>query len=225
MKILIVEDDKDLGESLLAYLRQDGYTCERAENFMIADDKLSLGLYDVVLIDITIPGGSGLDLIHTIKSHRPETGILIISAKNSLDDKLKGLDLGGDDYLTKPFHLAELNARIKALIRRRSFDGKNEIEYHEIKIDPALAAVTVNRRTVELTKKEFDLLLFFINNKNRVLTKEAIAMHLWGDSTDGDFSYDFIYTHIKNLRKKLADKGCTDYLKSIYGMGYKFSDK
>lgn len=225
MKVLVVEDDKALGDSITSYLQQDGYHCERAENFLLADDKLSLALYDVVLIDITLPGGSGLDLIRTIRAHRPETGILIISAKNSLDDKLKGLDLGGDDYLTKPFHLAELNARIKALIRRRSFDGKNEIEFQEITINPSLASVTVSGRAVELTKKEFDLLLFFVNNKNRVLTKEAIATHLWGDNTDGDFSYDFIYTHIKNLRKKLADKGSADYLKSIYGMGYKFSDK
>lgn len=225
MKILLIEDDVALGDSIFTYLVQDGFDCERAGTFMAADDKLLFGFYDVVLVDITLPGGNGLDLIRTLKNHRPETGVLIISAKNSLDDKLTGLGIGADDYLTKPFHLAELNARIKAIIRRRAFEGKAEIEFNEIAINPTNVTVTVNKSLVDLTKKEFELLLFFVSNKNRVLTKEAIATHLWGDNADAGFSYDFIYTHIKNLRRKLTDHGAADYLKSIYGMGYKFSDK
>jgi len=224
MKILLIEDDISLGDSISAYLRQDGFDCEHASTFMSADDKLLFNFYDVVLVDITLPGGNGLDLIRTLKQRRPETGVLIISAKNSLDDKLMGLDIGADDYLTKPFHLAELNARIKAIIRRRAFEGKAEIEFNEIAINPMNVTVTVNKSLVDLTKKEFELLLFFVSNKNRVLTKESIATHLWGDNADSGFSYDFIYTHIKNLRRKLTEHGCADYIKSIYGMGYKFSE-
>ena len=225
MKILLIEDDIALGDSISAYLTQGGVDCERATTFIAADDKLLFGLYDLVLVDITLPGGNGLDLIRVIKKKRPETGILIISAKNSLDDKLTGLDIGADDYLTKPFHLAEMNARIKAIIRRRTFEGKSNIEFNEISINPTDITVSVNNTLIDLTKKEYELLLFFISNKNRVLTKEAIATHLWGDNAISSASYDFIYTHIKNLRKKLTEKGCDDYIRSVYCMGYKFSER
>ena len=225
MKIFLVEDDKALSDSVFSYLTQDGFTCERAATFLTATDHLLFHFYDVVLIDITLPGGNGLDLIRMLKEQRPETGVIVISARNSLDDKLKGLDLGADDYLSKPFHLAELNARIKAVIRRRSFEGRAAIEFNEIAIQPTDMTVTVHGTHIELTRKEFDLLLFLISNKNRILTKDAIATHLWGDNIDETASYDFIYTHIKNLRKKLSEKGCEDYLKSVYGSGYKFSDR
>jgi DNA-binding response OmpR family regulator len=225
MKVFLVEDDTALSDAVCSYLRQDGYSCECAATFMSATDHLLFHFYDVVLIDITLPGGNGLDLIKTLKEQRPETGVIILSARNSLDDKLRGLDLGGDDYLTKPFHLAELNARIKALIRRRTFEGKAAIEFHEIAVQPTDMTVTVHGSPMELTKKEFDLLLFFISNKNRVLTKDAIATHLWGEQVDEASSYHFIYTHIKNLRKKLSEKGSGDYLRSMYGSGYKFSDR
>ena len=148
--------------------------------------------------------------------------MIIISAKNSLDDKIAGLDLGADDYLSKPFHLAELNSRIKSVLRRRNFEGSKEIIFEEIKVEPENQAVYVKGNPLVLTKKEYDLLLFFLANKKRVLTKETIAEHLWGDDMDMADSYDFIYTHIKNLRKKLIDKGCEDHIQTVYGMGYKF---
>ena len=157
-----------------------------------------------------------------MKRTNPETGIIIISAKNSLDDKVSGLDLGADDYLTKPFHLAELNSRIKSLLRRRKFNGNKEIIAGDIKIVPDKFSVFVNDKSISLTKKEYDLLLFFISNKNRVLTKEAIAGHLWGDHIDSAESFDFVYTHLKNLRRKIVDKGGEDHIRTIYGIGYKF---
>jgi DNA-binding response OmpR family regulator len=177
------------------------------------------------LIDITLPGGSGLDIVKELKKSNPKTGIIIISAKNSLDDKIAGLDLGADDYITKPFHLAELNSRINSVLRRRNFEGSNEIVFEKLKLAPEKQEVFANNKPVSLTKKEFDLLLFFISNKNRVVTKESIAEHLWGDEMDMADSFDFIYSHIKNLRKKIMDAGADDYIKSIYGIGYKFSDQ
>jgi len=225
VKILLVEDDSSLTESILAYLKQDGYICEHANNFLSAVDKVMLHTYDLAILDITIPGGNGLDIIHELKKKRAATGIIILSAKNSLDDKITGLDLGADDYLTKPFQLSELNARIKAVIRRRNFEGKKEIQFNEISIVPDSATALVKGLDVELTRKEFQLLLYFISNKNRVLTKEAIVSHLWGDNAEDATSFDYIYTHIKNLRKKLIEKGSADYVQSIYGLGYKFSEK
>jgi DNA-binding response OmpR family regulator len=157
-----------------------------------------------------------------LKSKRTQAGILIVSARNSLDDKLNGLDLGADDYITKPFHLAELNARIKSIIRRRNFEGNDEIIWHDVLIDTQTLEVKINGQVVILTRKEYELLLYFINNKGRVITKEAIAEHLWGDNMDMADSFDFIYTHIKNLRKKMMEKGSENYIKTVYGLGYKF---
>ncbi|MBC8173529.1 MAG: response regulator transcription factor [Chitinophagales bacterium] len=225
MKILLVEDEVALADSVILFLKKEGYVCEWVQNFRAGDDKVVMYEYDCALIDITLPGGSGLDIVKALKQHNPKTGIIIISAKNSLDDKITGLDLGADDYLTKPFHLTELNARIKSVIRRRNFEGNKEIIFAEIKIIPDSNTVTVHAEQVTLTKKEYDLLLFFIANKNRVLTKESIAEHVWGDNTDMADSFDFIYSHIKNLRKKLLDKGCEDYIHTIYGMGYKFAER
>ena len=180
--------------------------------------------YDVVILDINLPDGNGLDLLKFIKEKSPETGVLIVSAKDSLDDRLKGLDLGADDYITKPFHLAELNSRVNSLLRRRKFEGSNEIVYKEIEIDPVAKRAIVNEQTLDLTKKEYFLLLYFITNKDRVLTKEAIAEHLWGDNIDMVDNFDFIYTHMRNLRKKLKKSGANDYLQTIYGLGYKFGE-
>lgn len=225
MKILLAEDDADLSDSILTYLKHDGYVCDSAGDFLPAIDKVMLYTYDLAIVDITLPNGNGLNIVRELKKQSPETGIIILSAKNSLDDKITGLDLGADDYLTKPFQLSELNARIKAIIRRRKFEGKKEILFNEICIIPDSAITRVNGAEVELTKKEFQLLLYFISNKNRVFTKQAIAAHLWGDSAEDFASFDSVYTHIKNLRKKLLEKGSPDYLQSVYGLGYKFSDK
>jgi DNA-binding response OmpR family regulator len=225
MKLLIVEDERALLESISGYLRNQGFVCEEAMTCFAAEDKLVAFDYDIVLLDITLPDGSGLELLHQLKKEHPETGILIVSAKDSLDDKLKGLELGADDYITKPFHLAELNARVNAVIRRRSFRGQPKITFREIAIDPAAKQVTVHGKLVDLTRKEYDLLLYFITNKNRVLTKEAIAEHLWGDNIDMVESFDFIYTHIKNLRKKIQAEGGSDYVRTVYGVGYRFTDQ
>lgn len=205
------------------YLESEGYLCETANDYQKASEKVNMYQYDCVVVDITLPKGNGLQIIKELKEKKSEAGIIIVSAKNSLDDKLKGLELGSDDYLTKPFHLSELNARIKAIIRRKNFEGANELSLNEITIDLASRTVFIKKNQLTLTTKEYELLLFFISNKNKVITKNAIAEHLWGDDMDQSDSFDFIYTHIKNLRKKLIEKGCQDYIKTIYGIGYNFS--
>ena len=223
MKILLVEDEVALGESVIILLKKEGHVCEWVKNFSAGDEKVEIYQYDCALIDITLPDGSGLDIVKALKKNNPKTGIIIISAKNSLDDKISGLDLGADDYITKPFHLAELNSRLNSVLRRRNFEGSNEIVFEKLKLAHDKQEVFANNKLVNLTKKEFDLLLFFISNKNLVVTKESIAEHLWGDEMDMADSFDFIYSHIKNLRKKIMDTGGDDYIKSVYGIGYKFS--
>jgi DNA-binding response OmpR family regulator len=223
MKLLIVEDEKELASSIDAYINNEGYTCDIANNFNKSIKLLNINEYDCALVDIMLPDGSGLDVIIQLKKVQPKCGIIVISAKNSLDDKITGLNLGADDYITKPFHLSELNARIKSVIRRRNFDGKNQIVINELKIDVDKREVAVFNKKVDLTRKEFDILLFFISNKKRVITKEAITEHIWGDDSNTFDNLDFVYTHIKNLRKKLSEAGAKDYINSVYGVGYKFS--
>lgn len=225
MKLLIIEDEFVLQEEIKKFLTKENYLCEVAGDFNEALEKISIYNYDVVLVDITLPGGNGLQLIQKLKKQHSNTGIIIISAKDSLDDKLNGLDLGADDYLTKPFHLSELNSRIKAVQRRRKFDGKASVLHNEIEIMPDEGSVKIRGNTIVLTKKEFEMLLFFVSNKNRLLTRESIAEHLWGDNIDLADNFDFIYTHINNLRKKITKSGGNDYLKTVYGMGYKFTDQ
>jgi DNA-binding response OmpR family regulator len=222
MKILIIEDEPELRKSMKQYLHQEGYVIESASDYSKALEKIEVYDYDCILVDITLPQGNGLDIIKQLKQNHSKAGIIIISAKNSSDDKIMGLDLGADDYLAKPFNLAELNSRIKALIRRRNFDGNKLIEVNEITIIPEERTVKVHNESVNLTAKEYDLLLFFVSNKNRVVSKNAIAEHLWGDDSDQIDSHDFIYVHLRNLRKKLAEKGCVDYVQTIYGIGYNF---
>lgn len=221
MKILIVEDEKALSESIAEYLSKQEYHCDVAGNFHEAIDKIEYSDYDCILLDISLPGGDGLKILEQLKADKKTDGVLIISAKNSLDDKIKGLNLGADDYLSKPFHLSEMNARIAAIIRRKKFDGSSIIQFYNLSIDTQSKMVIVENNPVELTKKEYELLLYFVSNKKRLISKEAIAEHLWGNDMGGNF--DFIYTHIKNLRKKLMDAGDADYIKSVYGMGYKFT--
>ncbi|NER02410.1 MAG: response regulator transcription factor [Okeania sp. SIO3C4] len=222
MKVLVVEDEKSLQESILEFLTKEGYVHEAVSDFTSALDKVSIYDYDIVLLDIGLPDGNGLDLIPKIKSGSKTTGIIIISAKNAVDDRVAGLEMGADDYLTKPFHLSELNARLKSLNRRLNFNGDNSIIFNEIKILPDELKVFVHDKELNLTKKEYDILLYFLANKNRVLTKVSLSEHIWGDYMDSADSYDFIYTHIKNLRKKLLKADCQDYVKNVYGIGYKF---
>jgi len=222
MKVLIIEDEKALSDSIVEYLKVEGYRCEVAHDYQTAVEKINLYKYDCALVDINLPDGSGLDVIRELKSLKVSCGIIIISARNSIDDRIDGLEIGADDYLTKPFNLSELNARIKSVIRRINFSGSNIIEFNELKIDTASLEVWVSGQLLELTKKELDLLLYFLSNKNRVLTKESLGEHVWGDYADTLDSFDFIYTHIKNLRKKLLKKGSADYIQNVYGVGYKF---
>ncbi|MFN8357718.1 MAG: response regulator transcription factor [Spirosomataceae bacterium] len=224
MKLLLIEDEKALAESVQHYFQHESFVCEWVSNYEAALEKISLYQYDCVLVDLMLPDGNGLDVVRYLKKHHPETGIIIASAKDSLDDKIAGLTMGSDDYLTKPFHLSELNARVQSIIRRRHFQGNADIRFGKITIQPQERFVTVEGQEIILTRKEYDLLIYLISNKNRVLTKESIAEHLWGDDADLMDNFDFIYTHIKNLRKKLLDKGCPDYLRSVYGVGYKFSE-
>lgn len=222
MKILLVEDEEELAQSIAEYLVNEGYMCDIAGDYLAGDEKAQLNNYDCVLLDITLPGGSGMDILKSLKKNKPEASVIIISAKNSLDDKITGLEIGADDYITKPFHLTELNARIKSLIRRKNFAGSNEIAFEKLVVNHAEKTVKVDGKDVALTKKEYELLLFFMSNINRVVTKEAIAEHLWGEEMLDSGSFDFIYSHIKNLRKKLVEKGAEDYIQAMYGMGYKF---
>ena len=224
MKILIIEDEKALCETVAIYLKKVGYLVESALNYDKAEEKISFYVYDCVIVDLTLPDGNGLDIIKQLKKNDPQTGIIIITAKNSLDDKLTGLDIGADDYLTKPFDLSELNARIKSVLRRRNFSGQKEIIFNEIKVIPEMTQVFIFDKELILTRKEYDLLLFLISNKNRVISKDTIAEHLWGEDMEIADSLDFIYTHVKNLRKKILDKEGKDYIKTVYGIGYKFSD-
>ena len=222
MKILLVEDERKLAESIIQYLEQENYLCEAAFTYQGALEKIMLHHYDCIILDIMLPGGNGLHLLEKLKEQDKLEGVIIISARNSLDDKIKGLNLGADDYLTKPFHLPELRARVSAIIRRKSFEGKNVMTIHEMEIDLSGKTVKVNQKPVELTRKEYDLLLFLLSNKNRVVSKSAIAEHLSGDNAENFDNFDFIYAHMKNMKKKLQEAGCNDYLKTIYGLGYKF---
>lgn len=222
MKILVIEDELALCETIVSYLEEEGYRCEQAGTVELGSEKVNLYEYDCMLVDIGLPDGSGLSLIKELKKCHPETGIIIISAKNSLDDKISGLDLGADDYLTKPFHLPELNSRIKSLLRRRKFEGRQELVIDKITIQPENRQVFVGPEQLPLTRKEFDLLMFFVSNRGRVLTKESIAEHLWGDFADSADSFDFVYSHIKNLRRKLLERTGTDYFQNVYGTGYTF---
>ena len=222
MKILIIEDEKALSESIATYLKSEDYLCETAADFNTAINKTETFDYDCILLDITLPDGNGLEILNNLKANNKMDGVLIISAKNALDDRVAGLKSGADDYLAKPFHLSELSARIAAIIRRKNFEGSNIVKFNDINIDTLAKLVSINNKPFELTKKEYELLLYFVTNKRRVISKNAIAEHLWGDDMSG--SYDFIYTHIKNLRKKLTTTIGTDYIRSVYGMGYKFTD-
>lgn len=222
MKLLIVEDNYQLADDLSRFLTENGFVMEIANTLANAINKISVYDYELIILDLGLPDGSGLDLIQELKKQEKSPGILIVTAKNDVEDKVKGLELGADDYITKPFHKAELNARIRSIIRRKNFHGDNTVQINDIKINLDSREVFVKENLVELTRKEYDLLLYFMYNKGRVLTKENIAEHLWGDHIDQADNFDFIYNHIKNLRKKLQTLGAGNNIRSVYGMGYKF---
>jgi len=225
MKILLVEDHTDLAENITNYLAKERYECICASTKKQALTLLQKEDFDLILLDLTLPDGTGLDVLSNIKEQKPNTQVIIISAQNSLDYKLIGLNNGADDYITKPFPLPELHARIKAVTRRNQNNKESAVlEFNEITINLDSMQFFVNGKELILTKKEINLLVYFINNKNRVLSRQAIATHLWGDYTFNLDNVDFIYQHLKNLRKKIKDNGGNDYLKTIYGLGYKWSN-
>ncbi|MES2240209.1 MAG: response regulator transcription factor [Bacteroidota bacterium] len=225
MKILIIEDEQEIAQSIKDYLKTNGFHCETARNKTMALSKIDSYDYDCVLLDLMLPDGDGFDILKELKSKNKTEGIIIISAKETLDTRIEGFNLGADDFLTKPFHLSELLVRMQALIRRKNFQGNNNVVFNEINIDILSKTVTVNNEKLDLTKKEIDLMLFLIGNNNKVLSKGAIAEHLSGDMADMLDNHDFIYAHIKNLKKKLQAAGSGDYIKTIYGLGYKWENE
>jgi DNA-binding response OmpR family regulator len=221
MKILLIEDEEQLSKSILEYLKNEKYSCDLAENYGDAKEKLDLFEYDCILLDINLPDGNGLNLLNFLKEEKKSDGVIIISAKNSLDDKITGLHLGADDYLPKPFHLSELGARISSVIRRRQFKGNSMISVNDLEIDTVSKCISFKGKPIDFTRKEFDILLYLSVNKNRIISKNAIAEHIAEDNIDYFDNFDFLYAHIKNIKKKLAKIGAQDCIKSVYGMGYK----
>lgn len=223
MKLLIIEDEKMLSRSIAEYLGREDYLCEHAYTCNEALYKIAAYEYDCILLDLMLPDGSGLDILRNIKKESPQTGVIIVSAKDSLDDKIEGLKIGADDYLPKPFHLPELSMRIFALMRRKKFTSDNTLNAGQLTIDLPEHKVTVGNNYIALTKSEYDLLLFLIQNRNRVVSKSAIAEHLSGDMADMLDDFNFIYAHIKNLKSKLAAAGISNSIKTLYGTGYKWN--
>lgn len=223
MKILVIEDEQGLREVMRESLEKEKYIVETADDFISGIEKIGTYDYDCVLIDIMLPNGSGLDLVRELKALRKKEAVIIISAKDAVDDKVAGLDLGADDYLAKPFHLAELHARIKSAVRRKSHDGETFITFNNIRLQPEQRSVTVNDLPLALNRKEYDLLYYFMINPNRLINKTALAESVWGDNIDQADSLDFVYSQIKNLRKKLKESAAEADLQAVYGMGYKMT--
>ncbi|HRG40100.1 MAG TPA: response regulator transcription factor [Saprospiraceae bacterium] len=225
MKLLIIEDEQELADSIISYLAGNGFVCEKANSVSMAIDKISNYEYDCILLDLMIWDEDGFEILKVLKRQHKKEGVIIISAKESLETRIEGLQLGADDYLTKPFHLSELLVRIQAVMRRKNLKGNNLVIYSEIIIDTFSKTVKVKDKKIEITKKEIDLLLYLIGNENRVLSKSAIAEHLSGDMAEMLDNHDFVYAHIKNLKNKLKDAGCPDYIKTVYGLGYKWQNE
>lgn len=224
MKLLLIEDETELANSIQSYLTGNDFVCEWANNTQSAIYKISSYDYDCILLDLTLPDGNGFDVLKELKKQNKTEGVIIISAKETLEIRIEGFNLGADDYLTKPFHLSELLVRIQALIRRKKFKGNNLVVYHEIEIDILAKTVKIKNKKIDVTKKEIDLLLYLIGNENKVLSKSSIAEHLSGDMADMLDNHDFVYAHIKNLKNKMKDGGCSDYIKTVYGLGYKWQN-
>jgi DNA-binding response OmpR family regulator len=223
MKILLVEDEPALQQAVHTYLEGEGYIVSTADTYPQAAQKVNDYDYDCVVVDLMLSGGNGFELVRDLKKNGSTAGIIVVTARDTLSDKLTGLDLGADDYLTKPFHLPELNARIRSVLRRRLFGGHEQMTVGELVLMPSQQRVRIQDTDLKLTTKEYELLLFLITNADRLLSKSAIVEHVWGDTMDGVDSHEFLYTHVKNLRRKLIAAGCPDYIQTRYGAGYIFS--
>lgn len=221
MKILIVEDEPSLRELIQISLEKERYVAEVAQDYNSALRKIEDYDYDCILLDIMLPDGNGLSLLEKIKEMHKRENVIIISAKDSVEDKIQGLELGADDYLPKPFHLAELHARIKSVIRRQHHNGEIDIQLGNIRIIPDKFQIYIGEKEIELNRKEYDILLYFVNRPGRLINKSTLAESVWGDHIDQVDNFDFIYAQIKNLRKKLKDAGATAEIKAVYGFGYK----
>ena len=221
MKILVIEDEPSLRELIQRSLLKERYVVETADSYFEALDKIELYEYDCVLLDIMLPDGNGLKLLQRLKAMRKKESVIIISAKDSLDDKIEGLELGADDYLPKPFHLAELTARVKSVLRRKHRDGEHSIVLGNVEVLPDTFQVRVGGEPLELSRKEYDILHYFINRPNRMVNKNTLAESVWGDYIDQADNFDFIYAQIKNLRKKLKEAGAALEIKAVHGFGYK----
>lgn len=222
MKLLIVEDDNDLREITTHSLEKERYVVSQAPDYRTALQKIEDYDYDCILLDIMLPDGNGLDLLAELHALGKHTNVIILSAKDSLEDKVNGLDLGADDYLPKPFHLAELHARIKSLFRRKLREGERKLQVGNVELFPDDFRVMVQGKEIELNRKEYDILNYFMSRPGRLVNKNTLAESVWGDHIDQVDNFDFIYAQIKNLRKRLKDAGATPELKSVYGFGYKF---
>ncbi len=223
MKILIIEDDPALREVIRRSLEKERFVVEEASDFQSGILKIEDYNYDCILLDIMLPDGNGLDVLRQLKEMRKRENIIIISAKDSLEDKVSGLGLGADDYLSKPFHLAELTARVRSVIRRRQDDGDTTVCLENIRILPDTFQVFVGEREVELSRKEYDILFYFVHRPGRLVDKHTLAESIWGDHIDQVDNFDFIYAQIKNLRKKLKETGAIPEIQSVYGFGYKMT--
>ncbi len=225
MKILIIEDEQDMLQNMKDFLEKENFVVETADSVFEAQNKIGVYSYDCILLDINLKDGSGFSLLENLKKNNIEDGVIIVSARNSLDDKLEGLNLGADDYLAKPFHMSELNARVKAVLRRRQFKGNNKITIGNLSIDLDEHEVSIDEKPLNLNRKEFEILLFFTSNQNRLVNKSALAEHVWGDHIDQADSFEFIYSQIKNLRKKLKAADADIEIKAVYGIGYKLVER
>ena len=221
MKILIVEDEPQLQEVIRRTLEKERYVVESAGSLAEALEKTGVYDYECILLDIMLPDGSGLTLLEELKKLRKKENVIIISAKDSIEDKIEGLDLGADDYLAKPFHIAELVARVRSVIRRSHRDGENTIQVGNVLLYPDNFKVEVAGSPVELSRKEYDILHYFLNRPGRLVNKSTLAESVWGDHIDQVDNYDFMYAQMKNLRKKLSDAGADIEIKAVYGAGYK----
>jgi DNA-binding response OmpR family regulator len=224
MKILVIEDEPQMRSNIAGSLRQESYVVETAEDYFSAREKMGVYDYDCILLDIGLPGGNGLQLLEELKQDGKLSGVIIVSAQDSIDDKVAGLNLGADDYLPKPFHMAELHARVKSLLRRKTLGGTSVVEVSNLAIDTEQRKAMVDGKELSLNRKEYDVLLYLVTNKNRLVNKTALAEHVWGDYIDEVNSFDFIYSQIKNLRKKLKDAKAEVEIGAVYGVGYKLTE-